>query len=85
MLMSPELVAEINTLLLFNVADPQEGIKIHKDADPALIAAAGRLHDKGLLSQPDGGYLTLLGREAAEHLHMARTIVTSAPQASSIS
>lgn len=85
MLMSPELVAEINTLLLFNVADPQEGIKIHKDADPSLIAAAGRLHGKGLVTQPDGGYLTMLGREAAEHLHMAHTIVTSALEASSIS
>ncbi len=78
MALSPEIIAELNTLLLFNVTDPLIGIKIHKDADPARIDAARRLHEKGLLTQVDGGYLTVLGREAAEHLHMARTILTSA-------
>lgn len=76
--LSSEIVAELNTLMLFNVTNPQEGIKVHKDAEQSRIDAAGRLHDKGLVTQADGGYLTDLGREAAEHLQMALTILTSA-------
>lgn len=76
--LSPEIIAELNTLLLYNVTDPQEGIKVHKDAGPVRIDAAKRLFDKGLITQADGGYLTILGREAAEHLQMAHSIVTSA-------
>jgi len=75
--LSPEIIAELNTLLLYNVTDPQEGIKVHKDAGAARIDAAKRLFDKGLITQADGGYLTILGREAAEHLQMAHSIVTS--------
>ncbi|MEY3666968.1 MAG: hypothetical protein RL572_508 [Pseudomonadota bacterium] len=77
MALSANLVAELNTLLLYNVTNPQEGIKIHKDADTSRIEAARRLHHKGLITQADGGYLTDLGREAAEHLHMAHTILTT--------
>ena len=50
---------------------------MHKTADPAVIAAVERLHAKGLLSQVDGGYLTRLGREAAENAQAALTILTS--------
>ena len=32
-----------------------------------MIAAAEKLHTKGLITQKDGGYLTDLGRKAAEH------------------
>ncbi len=77
MTLSPELIDELNTLLLYNVTDPQAGIKIHKEAGPAKISAALRLHNKGLVTQPDGGYLSFLGREAAEHLQMAHTILTT--------
>ena len=56
----------------------QEGIKIHKTADPKKIAAAQRLYNKALITQPDGGYLTDLGRELAEHAHNALTILNSA-------
>lgn len=77
MTLSPELIDELNTLLLYNVTDPQAGIKVHKEAGPAKISAAQRLHKKGLVTQPDGGYLTILGREAAEHLQMAHTILTT--------
>jgi len=77
MALSAELVAELNTLLLYNVTNPQEGIKIHKDAEQSRIEAAQRLHEKGLVTHVDGGYLTDLGREAAEHLQMARTILTT--------
>jgi len=43
-----------------------EGLKVHHDAAPALVEASGRLFEKGLTTQKDGGYLTDLGREAAE-------------------
>lgn len=75
--LSPALIDEVNTLLLYDVTDPQVGIKVHKEAGQAKIDAAKRLHDKGLVTQPDGGYLTILGREAAEHLNMAHTILTT--------
>ncbi|MGB4246549.1 MAG: TIGR02647 family protein [Pseudohongiellaceae bacterium] len=75
--LSPALIDEVNTLLLYDVTDPQAGIKVHKEAGEAKISAARRLHDKGLVTQPDGGYLTILGREAAEHLNMAHTILTT--------
>lgn len=62
-----ELVDEINVLLQFNLSSMQEGIKVHTNAEPAVIAATQRLYDKDLISQTDGGYLTGLGIEAAEH------------------
>ena len=67
MQLTDELVAEIKFLSLFNLASHQEGIKVHGNADPVLIAAAKRLFDKGLVTQLDGGYLTDLGVEVAEH------------------
>ena len=74
---TPDLVDELNTLIHFDLASTQQGIKIHKSADPAIIAATRRLHAKGLLTQVDGGYLTSLGRDAAEHVQAALTILTS--------
>ena len=38
------------------------------DAAPEIVAAAQRLFDKGLIDQADGGYLTSLGLDAAEHV-----------------
>lgn len=64
---TPELVAELEILALFNLANTKEGIKVHHAAAPSAVAAAQRLHDKGLTSLPDGGYLTSLGLDAAEH------------------
>ena len=64
---TPELVAELELLSLYNLANTQEGLKVHQAAAPQAVAAAKRLHDKGLLTQPDGGYLTSLGLDAAEH------------------
>jgi uncharacterized protein (TIGR02647 family) len=61
-----DIVDELNILVRYNLSTTQEGIKVHKTAEPALIAATQRLHEKGLISQKDGGYLTNLGREAAE-------------------
>ena len=74
---TPDLVDELNTLIRFDLATSQQGIKVHKTADPAVIAAVRRLHAKGLLTQVDGGYLTGLGRDAAEHAQGILTILTS--------
>ena len=62
-----ELVHELNTLVRFNPETSQQGIKVHTQAAPEVIAATRRLHAKGLLTLVDGGYLTGLGRDAAEH------------------
>lgn len=80
MLLTDELVAEIKFLSLFNLAaSHQEGVKVHGNADPELIAAAKRLFDKGLVSQVDGGYLTELGIEASEQAQKMLTILQSNP------
>ena len=62
-----DFLEELNVLSLFNLDTDMEGIKVHSDAGANKIAAAQRLFDKGLTSQVDGGYLTSLGRTAAEH------------------
>lgn len=77
MFYTQDLVDELNALLRYDLVTSQQGVKVHKTADPAVIAATQRLHDKGLLTQVDGGYLTDLGREVAEHAQMALTILTS--------
>ena len=74
---TPDLVHELNTLIRFDLETSQQGIKVHKNADPQVIAATRRLHDKGLLTLVDGGYLTGLGRDAAEHAQALLTILTA--------
>jgi uncharacterized protein (TIGR02647 family) len=74
---SYELIEELNTLLRFDLANNQQGIKIHKDADASVIAATQRLHLKGLITLADGGYLTELGRNATEHAQALLTILTT--------
>lgn len=61
-----ELAEELNILSQFNLNTTQEGVKIHSSADDAVTNAAQRLFDKGITTQSDGGYLTELGRNAAE-------------------
>ncbi len=73
---TPDLVAELEILRLFNLDNTLEGLKVHQSADPNAIAATQRLHAKGLTSQPDGGYLTSLGRDAAEHAQSLLTILS---------
>ncbi|QEQ96870.1 TIGR02647 family protein [Neptunomonas concharum] len=75
-----ELVAELNLLNHFNLGTTQEGIKVHHNAAPEMIEAAKRLFDKGLITQMDGGYLTDLGHEAAEHSQSLQTILTTPVQ-----
>ena len=40
---------------------------MHSNADKAQVGAVQSLFEKGLVSHSDGGYLTDLGRQAAEH------------------
>jgi uncharacterized protein (TIGR02647 family) len=72
-----ELVNELNVLILFDLSNSQEGIKVHKSAEKDAISAAKRLHEKGLITQKDGGYLTGLGLDAAEHAQTLLTILTT--------
>ncbi|NVK21547.1 MAG: TIGR02647 family protein [Kangiellaceae bacterium] len=72
---SQELLEEIKILSLFNLETTQQGIKVHSDAANGCINAAQRLYDKGILSLPDGGYLTDLGHEAAEHAQTLLSIL----------
>ena len=78
---TPDLVQELNALIRFDLATTQQGFKVHKTADAEVIATIRRLHQKGLLTLEDGGYLTSLGRDAAEHAQAALTILTSSESA----
>lgn len=72
-----QLHAEINILALFNPGSTLEGIKVHHSATPEAIAAAQRLHEKGLITLPDGGYLTALGQDAVRNLDALLMILTN--------
>lgn len=78
---TPDLVAELEFLTLFNLGNNLEGLKVHHDAKASVISAAQRLHGKGLITQVDGGYLTTLGHEAAEQAQSLLSILSSARQA----
>ena len=62
-----EQIAEMDILIHYNLESTQQGIKVHSKANKDQIEAVHRLYDKGLVTQIDGGYLTDLGRKAAEH------------------
>ena len=70
MLYTPENHAELDVLMLYKSSTALDGIKIHKTAEPSLIAAAKRLFDAGFITRADGGYLTSSGSEAADHAHL---------------
>lgn len=74
---SSNLIDELNILARYNLATTLEGIKVHHTAAPETIAAIKRLHDKGIVTQDDGGYLTDLGIETAEHIQKALIILSS--------
>ncbi|MBB3167528.1 TIGR02647 family protein [Simiduia aestuariiviva] len=75
MAFSAELQDEVNLLLQFDLSSTLAGLKVHSKASPTAIAAAQRLFQKGLVDHVDGGYLTALGREAAEHVQAAQRIL----------
>jgi len=63
------LFEEMKLLAKFPEKSQLEGIKIRHDANTGMIDAANSLFNKGLISQPDGGYLTDSGLETVNHLH----------------
>jgi len=62
-----EQIAELDILINYSLESTQQGIKVHSNADDEVLEAVQRLFDKGLVTQIDGGYLTDIGRKAAEH------------------
>jgi len=73
---TPEQIDEIAILALYNLTTSQEGIKVHSNtAEPRAIAAVERLFNRGFVTQVDGGYLTDLGRETAEHAQALKTLL----------
>lgn len=62
-----EQMAELDILVYYSLDSTQQGLKVHSNAAEEKIGAVERLFDKGLVTQIDGGYLTDLGRKAAEH------------------
>ncbi len=67
--MNSNLLQELTVLALFNQNTFQEGLKVHgHEASKENVEATRRLFDKGLVTKEDGGYLTSLGKDAAEQL-----------------
>jgi uncharacterized protein (TIGR02647 family) len=73
MTFTPEMVAELDLLLKFPMKSLMQGLKIHNDAEPEVVKAAKRLFDKGIVTQLDGGYLTDLGYDLAEHAQVVQS------------
>jgi len=74
---TPELLDELNVLIRFDLETNQQSLKVHTHtADPKVISATRRLYDKKLVTLPDGGYLTSLGRNATVHAHAVLTLLT---------
>lgn len=67
MAFSNQMKDELDLILKFPTRSLMQGLKIHHDAAPEMVAAAQRLFDKGIITQPDGGYLTDLGHDLVEH------------------
>ncbi len=76
MIYTEKLLDELNVLIQFDLHSTQEGIKIHSSAAPGMIRAAERLHEKGLITLPDGGYLTDLGIECAEKAQTLHNVLS---------
>ncbi len=72
-----QMAEELDLILKFPLDSMMQGIKIHNDAPPSLISAAQRLFDKGIIDQVDGGYLTDLGLDLAEHAQTLQSALSS--------
>ena len=62
-----ELVDELGLLRRFAMGGPV-AMDVNSSADPAAVAAAQRMHEKGLITEASGGSLTESGKQAVEHL-----------------
>ncbi len=70
-------IEEIKLLNQFNLESVASGIKVHAhDASPEVVEAAARLFKKGLTDHVDGGYLTDLGIEAANHAQILMRLLS---------
>ena len=76
MAFNQQLTEELNLILKFPHQSQMQGLKIHHDAAPEVIEAAQRLYEKGIITQPDGGYLTDLGHDLAEHATVIESALT---------
>ncbi|MFC0119523.1 TIGR02647 family protein [Pseudoalteromonas xiamenensis] len=68
MALDKNMLDELILLSKFPDSSMYQGLKLHKDADPTMVAAADRLFEKGITDSRDGGYLTDLGIDIREHL-----------------
>lgn len=80
MSLSHEFLEDLELLNLFNLESSQGGIKIHQQAAPERIASAKRLFEKNFITLEDGGYLTSLGIEAAQHTQALVTMLQVDPK-----
>jgi uncharacterized protein (TIGR02647 family) len=76
MSLTPAFLEELKLLNMFNLNTTQQGIKIHHDATAAKVDAGKRLHSKGMITRADGGYLTPLGQQMAEHVQALVTLLS---------
>jgi uncharacterized protein (TIGR02647 family) len=76
MIFTSDMVAELNLILKFPNRSLMQGLKIHHNAEPVIVAAAKRLFDKGIVTLPDGGYLTDLGHDLFEHAQVVKMALT---------
>lgn len=72
-----EMLEELNLILKFPSDSLMQGLKIHHDANQSVVDAAQRLHAKGIITLPDGGYLTDLGIDLAEHARTLQAALSS--------
>ena len=79
---SPEQIQELDVLIHYNLESTQQGIKVHASANPETIEAVKRLHEKGMITQLDGGYLTDMGRTTAEHAQTLLLMLAPVTEAS---
>jgi uncharacterized protein (TIGR02647 family) len=72
-----DMLDELNLLLKFPDNSLLQGLKIHHDASQNMVNAASRLYSKGLITLPDGGYLTDLGIDLADHARHIQSALCS--------
>jgi len=64
-----ELIEELGLLRRLSQDLSLDVSSLQSSVDPAVSAAAGRLLQKGILSDANGGGLTESGMEAADHMN----------------
>ena len=70
------LDAELDLSLQFPNESWMQGLKIHHDDEPSAVAAVKRLFEKGIVTLPDGEYLTDLGHDLFEHALVVKMTLT---------